>query len=86
MMKTKEGEEKVMKKNSYRAKIVLMETGDYKSSEVKSPVFETYQEAKDWITVNLQFFDRTKRVQIHSKEYDNVGLIQKDLIEYFYEW
>lgn len=74
------------KENTYRAKIVLMATERLRASEYKSPVFHTMKEAKEWVTDNLIFFDRCKHVQIHSKEYDDYGLIQVDKIEYFYEW
>lgn len=53
---------------------------------IKSPHFKTREEAVKWIDTQLRFVTSCGHALIHSKEYDNVGLIQKDLIEYFYEW
>lgn len=75
-----------MKKNTYRVKMHIKATATHRSSEIKSPVLNTYLEAVTWFKENVVMVRNCDKVQIHSKEYDDNGLIQRDLIEYFYKW
>lgn len=75
-----------MKKNTYRVKMHIARTTTHRSSEIKSPVLSSYLEAVAWFKENVVMVRNCDKVQIHSKEYDDNGLIQRDLIEYFYKW
>ena len=80
-----------MEKNkTYSAAKVVNATHEGKEGKrtLKSPHFATRKEAVHWLTNELNHKDLVScdHVIIHSKEYDDNGLIQKDLIEYFYEW